>query len=350
MKNLRVGYWPLSANLKSAGDRRRVVYWAKTRGHTLVTDLSENVDVIIASERSDFNSTYLTYSNVPIIFDLVDSYLSPSNPGNDFFRGFAKLMSGQISGSVKPFSHHVRDFCVNSTAVICSSVEQERLIKPYNANTHVILDSHHEIPFIEPSFETDQKADKLSILWEGQPATINGLKGITPTLLKLQSMNDMHLNFVTDEKYFQFLNRYIERSTRQLLKRNLGDLVDHASIFPWSPDQLVENAKKSSIAIIPLDLSVPMQMLKPENRMLIMWRLGLPCLTSPSPAYTRVANRAEVTAVCHTLDDWLGNVDRLMSDKAFAIDEVNSGQNYLRHYHNETILLGKWDAAIDSVL
>ena len=53
MRSLRIGYWPLSEDLKSAGDRRRVVFWANARGHTLVRDLSQKVDVIIASENSD---------------------------------------------------------------------------------------------------------------------------------------------------------------------------------------------------------------------------------------------------------------------------------------------------------
>ena len=138
MQKLRIGYWPLSQKLNSAGDRRRLIFWAQARGHVIITDLSQKVDVIVASENSDFNSQYFSKKRIPVIFDLVDAYLSPLSPSDDLARGIAKRLSDQISGHIKPFSHHIRDFCLNSSAVICSSIEQEEVIQPYNTNTHVI--------------------------------------------------------------------------------------------------------------------------------------------------------------------------------------------------------------------
>jgi len=347
---LKVGYWPLSPTLTSTGDRRRLVFWAKARGHTIVTDLNQSVDVIVASENSDFNSPYFTRKQVPIIFDLVDAYLSPLNSLDDLARGLAKRIAGHLSGSIKPFSHHVRDFCINSSAVICSSSEQEEIIRRYNINTHVILDSHDEIPFIDPPNPGTSRSDKHRILWEGKPATIGGVNIISPTLSKLSKTTTLSLDFVTDEKYFQFLDKYIERSTLGLLEKDLGQLVDHVNIIPWTPKNLVECAKTSSIAMIPIDLSVPMQRLKPENRLLIMWRLGLPCLTSPSPAYARVSRQAGVVTVCNTLEEWFVNFNRLLSHPGYAYNEIIAGQNYLRENHNQIILLKKWDLAFESVM
>ena len=54
MNKLRVGYVPNSPDLSAPGDRRRVVFWANARGHQIVTDLSQRVDVIVLSERSNF--------------------------------------------------------------------------------------------------------------------------------------------------------------------------------------------------------------------------------------------------------------------------------------------------------
>ena len=350
MRELRVGYWPLSQTLSSAGDRRRLIFWAQARGHRIITDLNQSVDVIVASENSDFNSQHFARKRVPIVLDLVDAYLSPLNSFDDLARGLAKRITGHLGGGIKPFSHHVRDFCRNSSAVICSSIEQEEIIKHYNANTHVILDSHEEIPFIDPPNPGIRISNKHRILWEGQPATIRGVKIIYSALSKLSKTTSLSLDFVTDEKYFQFLNRYIERNTVGLLDRDLGLLKDHVNIIPWTPKNLVESARVSSIAMIPIDLSVPMQRLKPENRLLIMWRLGLPCLTSPSPAYIRVSRQAGVVTVCNTLDEWFINFNRLLHDPSFAYDEIMAGQNYLRENHNQTILLKKWDLAFESVM
>ena len=350
MSKLKIGYWPLSQTLNSAGDRRRLIFWAKARGHSIITDLNQSVDVIVASENSDFNSSHFAQSKTPVIFDLIDAYLSPLNPYDDLARGIAKKLSGQISGDVKPFSHHVRDFCVSSAAVICSSAEQEEVIKRYNTKTHVILDSHEEIPFIDPQHPRARSTNESRILWEGQPATIRGVQQISSVLSQLSETKNLYFDFVTDEKYFEFLNKYIERNTFSLLKKDLGQIAELVSIVPWTPDNLVEVAQKSAVAMIPIDLSVPMQKLKPENRLLIMWRLGLPCLTSPSPAYARVARQAAVNAVCDNAQDWFENFNRLLNDPSFAHNEVMGGQNYLRKNHNRTILLNKWDLAVESVM
>lgn len=350
MSKLRIGYWPLSQELSSAGDRRRLVFWARSRGHLIVTDLAQSVDVVVASENSNFNSSYFAQKRVPIIFDLVDAYLSPLNAYDDLARGLAKQLSGQISGFIKPFSHHVRDFCINANAVICSSVEQEVVINDFNTNTHVILDSHDEIPFITPERRTPSRSSGHRILWEGQPATISGVKTISAVLSELSKTGRLDFDFVTDEKYFKILNKYIKRNTLDLLRKDMSKVADLVRIIPWTPNSLVESAKASSVAMIPIDLSVPMQRLKPENRLLIMWRLGIPCLTSPSPAYIRVAHQAEVTAICNSPEEWLENFNRILSDPDFAFDEIAAGQNYLRENHNQTILLKKWDLAFESVM
>jgi len=173
---------------------------------------------------------------------------------------------------------------------------------------------------------------------------------ISSILLQLSKENNLHFDFVTDQKYFQFLGKYLEMNTLRLLKRDLGPLIDRVRIIPWTPDNLVASAKKSVIAMIPIDLTVPMQKLKPENRLLIMWRLGLPCLTSPSPAYIRVASQAGVNAVCDSPKVWLENFSNLLSDPSFALAEIHRGQNYLHEHHNREDLLNKWDQAIESVL
>ena len=350
MSKLKIGYWPLSQSLNSAGDRRRLIFWAEARGHSVVTDLSKSVDVIVASENSDFNSSHFSQKQIPVIFDLVDAYLSPLNAVDDFGRGCAKRISRQISGRIKPFSHHVRDFCINSSAVICSSIEQEAIIKNFNSNTHIILDSHDEIPLIEPKRSLIKRSSERRILWEGQPATIRGVRSISRILLGLSEQNDLYLNFVTDENYFLLLNKYIQKQTMDILKRDLGQIADLASIIPWTSENLVAQAQSCTVAMIPIDLSVPMQKLKPENRLLIMWRLGLPCLTSPSPAYARVARQAGVTAICENPQQWFENFNRLLNDPEFVFSEIVSGQNYLRENHNRTLLLNKWDLAIESVM
>ena len=350
LRKLKIGYLPISDNLCSAGDRRRLIFWANSRGHEIVTNIDQSVDLIVATVNSNFNSSCFQKKNVPLVFDLVDAYLSPLNTFDDFGRGFAKKLSGQIGGIVKPFSHHIKEFCGLSNAVICSSPEQKLLIDPYNPNTHAILDSHDEIEFIDPVKERIQISKNRKLLWEGQPATIRGIREIYPVLSEFAVENDLNFDFVTDVNYFQFLNKYVQRSTFKLLKKDLHGLSSRANVIPWSPNNLVNSSRKSFAAIIPIDVSIPMQRLKPENRLLIMWRLGLPCLTSPTPAYERVANQARTLTVCNNSSEWSEVLNQILNDPDFAFSQIEAGQNYVRENHTKSQLLKKWDFAIDSVM
>ena len=78
-------------------------------------------------------------------------------------------------------------------------------------------------------------------------------------------MKPKFFDFVTDEKYFQFLGKYIQRNTLTLLKKDLNGIFEKVNISSWTLNNLVDSAQRSSIAMIPIDLSVPIQNLKPEN-------------------------------------------------------------------------------------
>lgn len=350
MSKLRIGYAPLSKDLNTAGDRRRLVFWANARGHEIITDLDQKVDILVVSEKSNFNSSLFAKTRAPIVFDLVDAYLSPKSISDDLGRGVAKWCTRSITGTIKPFSHHVRDFCLIADAVICSSVEQKDLIARVNQNTHVILDSHEEIDFLERSENIAKRPQANRLLWEGQPATIAGIRQVSSTLLQLQNSVGIELDFLTDVHYFKLLGKYFKGDTLDLVQSVIPKSFDSFEIVPWSIDNLVAVAKNSKLGLIPIDLSVPMQRLKPENRMLIMWRLGLPCLTSPSPAYNRVASAAGVSSICHDSNDWLSKASNLLEDEIFAHEEILKGQNYLRENHTRKILLEKWDNLIETVL
>jgi hypothetical protein len=350
MRKLKIGYWPISQKLDAPGDRRRLIFWANARGHEVITDLGRSVDIVVASENSDFNSDYFTSKGVPLVFDLIDSYLSPLNALDDFARGLAKKISGQISGEVKSFSQHIKDFCAISDAVICSSVEQESVIKNYQKKTHIILDSHEEIPILEPHYFKTDAPHLRNILWEGQPATISGVNQISSVLHSLIRDYGIEINFVTDLKYFRLLNKFIESDTRRLLESDLYISSQRIHLTDWSVGNLIRRAEQSALAMIPINLAIPMQRLKPENRLLIMWRLGLPCLTSPSAAYARVAQDAEAKVICNTLEEWQENFEQLLKDPVFAKNQIARGQNYIHEHHSQRILLKKWDEAIESVL
>jgi len=348
MKKLRIGYLPFTKDLNHPGDRRRLVFWAKHRGHQIVTDLTENVDVLVISERGDLGITNKMKKGPPIVFDLIDGYLARENFAIDWMRGSSKVLTGKISGAPKKFSSIVSQLCVASSAVICSSVEQELRILPFSNNTHPILDSHDEISFLP--YRSQEGNQKKEILWEGLPATIGGFKEIQSALEKVLKGSSVTLNFVSDLQYFKILGSYIPAKTDVLLKKSLGESYSNARLVPWSVDNLTKFAMQSSASIIPVRLLSPLQFLKPENRLLIMWRLGLPCLTSNLPSYSRVNEIAGVDGICETLESWSTKLELVLGNDSLKEEMVSRGQSYLKEFHNTDVLLEKWDRAIFSVL
>lgn len=348
MKKLRIGYQPLSKDLSHPGDRRRVVYWAKNRGHTVVTDFSKPVDVILLSERANLSSLSKESHGAPIIFDLVDAYFARESIAGDWIRGISKVATGQLSGTPKPFTKSIESLCSRVAAVICSSPEQKSEISNFSDNVHVILDSHDELPMV--SFGQRNERSSHQLLWEGMPATMGGLKQIQPVLEVICDQYPFKLQFVTNESYFLLLDRFFKRQTASLLQKNLKRLSKESTIESWSTSNLISSAKNSDLAIIPIKLASPLQYLKPENRLLIMWRLGLPCLTSASPSYVRVSKTANTETVCETEHDWNTKITQLLKDVTLRESVVYRGQNYIREFHNADLLLEKWDKAFMSVL
>lgn len=348
MRKLRVGYQPLSSDLSHPGDRRRVVFWARHRGHKIVTDLTQTTDVILLSEGADLNAFSKKAAGTPIIFDLVDAYLAPVNSTQDWLRGLAKVLTKQISGPPRKFTRFIEDLCFQSSAVICSSPEQRETIKSFSNNVHIILDSHDELPMVP--FNRRNQSPTQRILWEGQPATIRGLVPVGEAVSAIGKQKRIELAFVTDEKYFLLLNKYIERNTDLLLSSILKGASSFSTVIPWSAENLTSQATRSDVAVVPIDLSKPIQYLKPENRLLVMWRLGLPCLTSPSPAFLRVMEKAGVNAVCDSPIEWASKIAEMLQNRDYAEENATLGQAYVKKFHNTDLLLERWDSVFESVL
>ena len=350
MKKLRIGYSPISKNLNAPGDRRRLAYWADKRGHQIQVDDFSNVDLIVLSEKSNLAKNLYSETDTPIVFDLVDGYLEAESRAKDYLRGCLKVLSGQVSGPPQKFSETVGEMCGRANVVICSSVEQRELISKYTKNCHIILDFHEEIPdlpFKDLEYSTKKK---FELIWEGQPATLEGFQSINKHLEGQLLSNSGKLNLVTDYFYYRLLGRYWPNSTEALVSRMFPNSLNNIEILPWSIDNLVKSSLHARGALIPLDTDNRIQMLKPENRLLVMWKLGIPTLTSSIPSYMRIESNTALNFTCKNNSDWNEKIHTLLSDKDFAAEQVKVGKDYLKENHTEEVLLNKWDVAIKSIL
>ena len=349
MTKLKIGYASYSADFSHPADRRRLVYWARKRGHNLTKDISNTNDVNVLTNRADFIGLQRKSSNVPVILDMVDGYLGPEVAWKDWSRGFFKIATNQLSGSIKPYRQLIIESCMNAKAVLCETPEQKLTIAPFCNNVHSILDFHEEFPWIIPTINSLPKVDS-KLIWEGFPFTIKGLLLLEKTFLESDKQIGLSLDVVTDLEYPKFLGEFIRRPTLDLLGQIPTILGERLQLQKWNIPNLITAAGNASIAVLPLDPRGPLNGLKAENRLLIFWRLGLPVLTSPSLAYSRVMKQVGIEGICFSESDWKDKVIEYASNPILRLNVVTTGQEYLRETHTESLLLDAWDNLFESVL
>jgi len=349
MSKLRIGYIPNSAELGHPADRRRVVYWARERGHEIILDLNQKCDVLLLSGRADLTRWSRLENRAPLILDLVDGYLGKEHMWKDWLRGTGKVITGHNSGTPRPYRKIVSEACQLAQAVVCETVEQRDTIIPFCLNTHTILDFHEEFPMI--AFNRAVQDRKFpAVMWEGLPFTAKGLLLLKNTFSEIAKDQPISLELVTDPKYPLLLGKYFYRNTEKILQNIPEILGENFRLTKWNLEAVLETAKRSHIAVLPLDPSGTLNPLKAENRLLMMWRIGLPALASPSLAYLRVMRETQIEGICRDSNEWQIKITELMESVELCQESVEKGQQYIRDTHSKEIILKAWDKLFESVL
>lgn len=349
MVKLKIAYSPQSPNLSHPADRRRVVYWANRRGHELTTDINQKADVLMLSGRADF--TFWTRKRVrpPLIIDLVDGYLGAEDFWRDWVRGTGKVLSRNISGFPRPYREILSEACSLADAVVCETIEQKNTILPFCENVHSILDFHEEFPTL-PISRKIAPGNHHNLMWEGLPFTAKGLLLLENSFKELIESQQFSLEMVTDLTYPLFLGKYLSRDTEKILG-NIPEILGKGfRLTGWSLDTVVEVAKRSHLSLLPLDPTASLNPLKAENRLLMMWRLGLPALASPSLAYSRVMAATDLNDLCSSATEWCEKILQMLTSPELRANSVDRGQQYIRDTHSEKLLLESWDKLFESVL
>jgi hypothetical protein len=349
VSKLKIGYIPNSPNAGHPADRRRLLYWAKSRGHEVILDLSQKHDVLMLSGRADLTLWSEKENRPPLILDLVDGYLGNEDLWRDWLRGTGKVVTGHNSGTPRPYRKIVSQACELAQAVVCETSEQRETILPFCKNTHAILDFHEEFPMLPFSHDVQSK-NFPALMWEGLPFTAKGLLQLKNSFSEIAKTYPISLEMVTDLEYPLLLGKYFNQNTEKILQTIPKTLGENFKITSWNLGAVVDAAMRSHVAVLPLDPLGNLNPLKAENRLLMMWRIGLPALTSPSLAYQRVMNDTKINGICRDSREWQTKIIELTESVALRRESVESGQQYIRDTHSREIVLAAWDRLFESVL
>lgn len=338
----RIGYVPIDSSLQSPGDRRRFAHYARQRGVVFELAVPDRpYDLVVVSSAADI-TVWSRVRGPKIIYDLIDSYLAiPRTSVRGQLRGTAKFLSRQHRHFEPSYWRSIEQMCRRADAVICSTEEQKRDISSFCPNVHRILDVHAAATVTR---KHDWRAHQpFRFVWEGLPYTLPLLFQLAPLLRRLSLPWELHV--VTNPYSPRWLGRFGRRDTRAELRRVFPDAVFHE----WRDADFASIVTSCDAALIPLDLNDPFTRGKPENKLLLFWRVGMPVVTSASPAYERAMRSAGAPLTCRTSAEWLNTLERIMTDESLRSGAGTQGFAFAEKEHSEARILGRWDAVFASV-
>jgi len=346
LKKLRVGYVPLSKNLESPGDRRRFIYYAKIRNIDFeIADPSRHYDLVVVTGNADI-SIWRDYKSpgAKIIFDFIDSYLAiPRTNLKARLRGLGKFLFRQNKRFQPNYWSALEAMCARSDAVICSTEEQARDIHPFCNNTHIILDIHSHVA---RTHKKDYSSGKVfNLVWEGLPGNAHSLHLISEVLKTLQKKYAIALHVVTDLEFKLYLGKFWALQTSNII----SSICDKVYLYQWNEQMFSNIIGACDLAVIPIDLDDSLASGKPENKLLLFWRMGIPTVVSSTPAYKRAMAQAGLPMACATKDEWTTTLEHYINNEEDRRAAGLQGKTIADSFYNENVLLSKWDTAISQL-
>src|SRR5262249_10506730 len=121
-------------------------------------------------------------------------------------------------------------------------------------------------------------------------------------------------------------------------------------LYAWNEHTFSPIVRTCDLALIPIPLHNPLLAGKPENRLLLFWRMGLPVLASATPAHTRAMKQCGLDMTCTTQQDWLSALEYYASNEPARKHAGQAGKAFVEANHSEEKTLELWDKVFCSVL
>lgn len=348
LRGARIGYAPHTADLTGPVDRRRFCFYARKRGLEFeIADPAKTYDLLVVTGGSDL-SRWLRYptSRTRVVFELVDSYLAvPRNDWKNRLRGLAKFAVRQSRYLWLDYQEGLRAMCRRAHAVVCTTVEQRTDILPYCSNVHIVLDFHTaESTTVKAGYRC---SEPFRLVWEGLAANLLTFTAIREVLEDCGREKSLTVHLVTDLEFGMYLaGKFGRRRTAPYARQFLAGPFE---LHPWTQPSFAGIVTSCDLGVIPIPSQDPLYRGKPENKLLLLWRLGMPVVVSATPAYVRATQAAGLPDMaCSGAEEWKRVLRKYMNDEDARREAGQRGREYAEREFGEEVLAGRWDAVLDS--
>ncbi|HEY6662788.1 MAG TPA: hypothetical protein VIZ66_07680 [Sphingomicrobium sp.] len=347
LADARIGYAGYSRDFSVPGDRRRFVAYAATRGLTI-----EDADLA-----RPYDLAYITYSGdlprwverkrregdrLKLVFELVDAYFNQTGRVRRLLKGTGRRLLGTETRFSPDLRQTLIAACEAADAVICSTEEQYETIRRFNPNVFLSFDYFRDE--LGAPKERYGRSGKLRIVWEGQSTTLPNLQVIREPLNDLKDKVELHV--VSDP----IIHRYFARFGSYPAMRALDGIECARHFHRWDQATFSRHITACDVGVIPIQRSNALWWGKPENKLVLLWQLGMPVLTSATPVYRRVMEAAGVEMACATPIEWGEQLERLMGADGQRLGAIgHKCRGFAERAYSKEEFIGRFDKALAAV-
>lgn len=343
---MKIGYLPYTLDFSAPGDRRRLKWFIDEK----------NLDFEIADINKKYKIIYVVYGNnlsellsykkknpdTNIIFEYIDAYLEEKNIFRIYSRGIFRFLLGREKKLYLNYNNLIKKFIRQSDIVVCSNDFQRRRLLRFNKNIKVSID-YIEIDFQRRQKKIISKVNKLNIFWEGQIYTLKHLRILNHLSKKLK--DKIHVHILTDLEKWLIPNFY------SLKAQNISKSFKfNFTIYQWTKEEVNKISNICDLGIIPLFENDKLAYHKPENKLILMWLLGLPVITSETPSYKKAMQSLNNKRLCKNTKDWENYLNKFInaSQNEIRNDLIDIEKKLKKDYSKEKYILD-WLSIFDSL-
>jgi hypothetical protein len=301
LSEARIGYGGYSRDFSRPGDRRRFSAYARQRGLTYeYPDLKRDYDLVVLSQNADLTGwterKRREGDRLRLVIDLVDPYFQQKRLDERLLKGIGRFVEGRDSRLSPDFLSTLRKVCRAADGVLCSTIEQRETILQYSPSVEISFDWFDDE--LGPPKRDFPRDGPLKLVWEGQAGTLRSIQTLRGPLNALKDKVELHV--VTDPSVPRWYGRLGTLPATELL----AGIDCPVRLTPWEKETFSGHITAADLAVIPMDFSHPMFAQKPENKLVLLWKLGMPALAAPTPAYRRAMGAAGLDMICETEREW----------------------------------------------
>lgn len=340
MQNLKIGYWPNSKSLDAPGDRRRLVFYLENKNINFeIYNPDKKYDLIYLSQAADISQIKeIKNTGARVIYDNINSYSSEGLSIRTIFRGIGKYLSSSTKYLIINYNNFLnKNVLPVVDAVVCASEEQALIAKNYSSKVFSIPDhTHNEIVLKKEDYSSNKI---INIGWEGLGSNVYQLNNLKNVFAELSKDYKFNLHVISDQYSYKYMNRFLKTDNKKIL----DGLCENIEFHEWNKQTYASILISCDFVIIPINLKSKMASAKPENKLVNLWKMGLPVITSDTKSYNRVMSSCGINLTAKSDEEWLNHL-KLLSQDVILREEIGTKvYNYSNKYYGKSVVIEKWD-------